>query len=59
MFVHGAGTGPVTYQPMIESLASRGYVVAAPAFPEARTPTSSGPNGPSSSPSRRPRTSSW
>jgi alpha-beta hydrolase superfamily lysophospholipase len=38
MFVHGAGTGPQTYQPMIESLAARGYVVAAPAFPESSSP---------------------
>jgi pimeloyl-ACP methyl ester carboxylesterase len=38
VFVHGAGTGPETYQPMIEAFASRGYVVAAPRFPQSSSP---------------------
>jgi len=38
VFVHGAGTTPNTYRALIQAIAARGYVVAAPAFPESSSP---------------------
>jgi predicted dienelactone hydrolase len=44
VFVHGAGASPQTYQRLIEDVASRGYVVAAPTFPESSSPDIVGSN---------------
>jgi fermentation-respiration switch protein FrsA (DUF1100 family) len=38
VFVHGAGNSAATYVALIEAIASRGYVVAAPSFPESSSP---------------------
>jgi pimeloyl-ACP methyl ester carboxylesterase len=38
VFVHGAGNSAATYRVLLEAVASRGYVVAAPTFPESSDP---------------------
>ncbi len=44
VFVHGAGAGAATYATMLQTIASRGYVVAAPTFPESSSPSIVGSN---------------
>jgi predicted dienelactone hydrolase len=44
VFVHGAGAGVQTYRSLIEAIAARGYVVAAPQFPESSSPDIVGSN---------------
>jgi poly(3-hydroxybutyrate) depolymerase len=44
VFGHGLGGEPVLYQPLLEAIAARGYVVAAPTFPLSSRKSPGGPS---------------
>ncbi len=44
VFSHGLGGEPELYRPLLEAIAARGYVVAAPTFPLSNAKSPGGPN---------------